>query len=145
MKYLLKFIFPFLRSGVEDKRGVEFCHSRKWGSECLNTRFPLPTLQCAGYSVKMIYFYLFYGVKGWHLIYNVVVVDSTFEVNNKFSLIGESFLTAFLYNAEFHHSTNTISIRLDRILSSSLCRGAGTQACSKFNLAISYQQAPNQI
>ena len=27
MKYLLKFIFPFLRSGVEAKRGVEFCHS----------------------------------------------------------------------------------------------------------------------
>ena len=27
MKYLLKFIFLFLRSGVETKRGVEFCHS----------------------------------------------------------------------------------------------------------------------
>ena len=26
MKYLLKFIFPFLRSGVVAKRGVEFCH-----------------------------------------------------------------------------------------------------------------------
>ena len=43
--------------------GVEFCHStrnaskkfgRKWGTECLNTRFPLPTLLCAGYSVKLI-------------------------------------------------------------------------------------------
>ena len=61
MKYLLKFIFPFLRSGTEDKRGVEFCHStrdasrfgRTWGTECLNTRFSLPTLQCAGYSVKL--------------------------------------------------------------------------------------------
>ena len=35
MKYLLKFIFPFLRPGVEAKRGVEFCHltrnaSRIW-------------------------------------------------------------------------------------------------------------------
>ena len=29
MKYLLKFIFPFLCSGVEDKRGVEFCHSTR--------------------------------------------------------------------------------------------------------------------
>ena len=29
MKYLLKFIFPFLRSGVEVKRGVEFCHSTR--------------------------------------------------------------------------------------------------------------------
>ena len=63
MKYLLKFIFPFLRSGVEDKRRVEYCDSthamppesgRKWGTECLNTRFPLPTLQCVGYSVKVI-------------------------------------------------------------------------------------------
>ena len=53
MKYLLKFIFPFLRSGAEAKCGVEFCHSRhtmspefgrKWGTECLNTRFPLPIL-----------------------------------------------------------------------------------------------------
>ena len=26
MKYLLKFIFLFLRSGIEDKRCVEFCH-----------------------------------------------------------------------------------------------------------------------
>ena len=29
MKYLLKFIFPFLRSGVEVKRGVEVCHSTR--------------------------------------------------------------------------------------------------------------------
>ena len=26
----------------------------KWGTECLNTRFHLPTLLCAGYSVKQI-------------------------------------------------------------------------------------------
>ena len=33
---------------------------RKWGKECLNNRFSMPTLQCAGYSVKPIYFnYLF--------------------------------------------------------------------------------------
>ena len=29
MKYLLKFIFPVIRSGVEVKRGVEFCHSTR--------------------------------------------------------------------------------------------------------------------
>ena len=29
---------------------------RKWGTECLNTRFPLPILLCAGYSVKLIFF-----------------------------------------------------------------------------------------
>ena len=32
---------------------------RKWGTDCLNTRFPLPTLQCAGYSVKLIYLYIY--------------------------------------------------------------------------------------
>ena len=40
MKYLLKFIFPFLRSGVEAKRGVEFCRSTRNASrinECLHT------------------------------------------------------------------------------------------------------------
>ena len=26
----------------------------KWGMECFNTRLPLPTLLCAGYSVKLI-------------------------------------------------------------------------------------------
>ena len=26
---------------------------RKWETECLNTRFPLPTLLCAGYSVML--------------------------------------------------------------------------------------------
>ena len=75
MKYLLKFIFPFLRSGVEVKRGVEFCHSirkasrirQKVGTECLNTRFPLPTLLWAGYSVKSNLFILFYE----HLIHEV--------------------------------------------------------------------------
>ena len=25
----------------------------KWGMECFNTRSPLPTLLCAGYSVKL--------------------------------------------------------------------------------------------
>ena len=29
MKYLPKFIFPFRRSGVQVKRGVEFCHSTR--------------------------------------------------------------------------------------------------------------------
>ena len=26
-----------------------------WETECLNARFPLPTLLCAGYSVKLNY------------------------------------------------------------------------------------------
>ena len=52
MKYLLKLIFPLLRSGVEAKCGVEFCHStrnasiirQKVGNGVPYTRFPLLTL-----------------------------------------------------------------------------------------------------
>ena len=32
----------------------------KWRTEYLNTRFPLPTLLCAGYSVKLIYLFNFF-------------------------------------------------------------------------------------
>ena len=28
---------------------------RKWGTECSNNRFPLPTLLCAGYSMRLIF------------------------------------------------------------------------------------------
>ena len=57
-------LFPFLRSDVKANRGVESCHStrnasrirQKVETECLNTRFPLPTLLYSGYSVKLIYF-----------------------------------------------------------------------------------------
>ena len=41
-----------LRSATHHVMPSEF--GRKWGTECLNTRFPLPPLQCAGYSVKLI-------------------------------------------------------------------------------------------
>ena len=30
---------------------------RMWGTECLNTRLPLPTRLCAGNSVKLIYLF----------------------------------------------------------------------------------------
>ena len=65
MKYL---IFSCLRSGVEAEFGVEIWHStrnasrirRKVGDESfltetdsLSTGFPLPTLLCVGYSVKL--------------------------------------------------------------------------------------------
>ena len=43
---------------------------RKWGTECLNTRFPLPTLQWAGYSVKLIY--LVYSVSNYQFMYKNV-------------------------------------------------------------------------
>ena len=51
MKYLLKFIFPFLRSATQHAIPPEF--GRKWGTEYLITRFSQPTLLCAGYNVKL--------------------------------------------------------------------------------------------
>ena len=63
MKYLFKFIFSFLRSGGEVKRGVEFRYStcnasrirRKVENEAL-TKFPLSNLVYTGYSVKLTFF-----------------------------------------------------------------------------------------
>ena len=69
VKYLHKIIFPFLRSGVEAKRGLAWLgvasatqhemppvFGRKWETECLNTRFHLPTLLYAGYSEADLFF-----------------------------------------------------------------------------------------
>ena len=65
IKYLFKCIFSFIRSDVDSKTELSFVtqhtmplESRKWGMECLNTRSPLPTLLCAGYSVKQIFYAL---------------------------------------------------------------------------------------
>ena len=41
-----------LRSATQHAMPPEL--GRKWATECLNTRLPLPTLLCAGYSVKLI-------------------------------------------------------------------------------------------
>ena len=58
MKYLFKFIFPFLCSSVEAKRLVRHAmpseFGGKWGTECLNTKFSI--LLCVGYSVMLILF-----------------------------------------------------------------------------------------
>ena len=70
IKYLFTFIFHFfalvsrtsaaLSSATQHAMYSEF--GRKWGTECLNIRFPLPALQSAGYSVKLkkIYVYIFF-------------------------------------------------------------------------------------
>ena len=60
MKYLLKFIFPFHRSGVEVLPLNTQClqNSAESGERSVNSRFRLPTLLCAGYSVKLINFFL---------------------------------------------------------------------------------------
>ena len=61
IKYLFTFIFSFIRSGVATKAGLNSATQHamppelggKWGMKCLNTKFPLSTLLCAGYSVKL--------------------------------------------------------------------------------------------
>ena len=40
-----------LSSATQHTLPTEF--GGKWGTECLNTRLPLPTMLCAGYSVKL--------------------------------------------------------------------------------------------
>ena len=59
---LFTFIFSFLSSGVEGKSAAlssATLHAMppeiggKWGTECLKTRFPLPTLLFAGYNEKI--------------------------------------------------------------------------------------------
>ena len=44
-----------LSSAIQHAMPPEF--GRKWGTECLNISFPLPTLLCAGYSVKPISYF----------------------------------------------------------------------------------------
>ena len=61
MKYLIKFIFSFFRSVVETIKALSSSTQNamppqfggKWGTECLITSFPLPTLMCAKCSVKI--------------------------------------------------------------------------------------------
>ena len=49
----------------------------KWGVECLNTRFPLPTLLCEEYIVKLIFFILVYLICKWNIIKIVFILKKT--------------------------------------------------------------------
>ena len=59
MKYLFIFKFLFLWCRTKARRCSATPYAmhpepgRKWGTECLNSRFPLPTMLCTGYSVKL--------------------------------------------------------------------------------------------
>ena len=60
MKYLIKYFHFFdLVSRLSEALSSTTQHAvppeigRKWETECLNTRFPMPTLLYAGYSVKL--------------------------------------------------------------------------------------------
>ena len=46
---------------------------RKWGTECLNTRFPLPTLLCAGYRVKLIKKTIILKLFAYRITYIIVI------------------------------------------------------------------------
>ena len=49
----LYFHFFALVSSPATQHAMPPDFGRMWGTECLNNRFPLPTLLCAGYSVKL--------------------------------------------------------------------------------------------
>ena len=53
-----------LSSATQHAMPPEF--GRKWGTECLNTRFPLPNQLYAGYSVKLIFIYVSKVLQGTH-------------------------------------------------------------------------------
>ena len=91
MKYLPKFIFPFLRSGVEFKRGVEFCHStlnafriRQKVGNGVSLRYSVPhwfptglptLLLCGGLQRETDFFYKLVSSFSIHMyfIYNIVL------------------------------------------------------------------------
>ena len=58
-----------LSSAIQHAMPPEF--GREWGTECLNTRFPLPTLLRAGYSVNLIWFLFF----NYFLMQNVSIIN----------------------------------------------------------------------
>ena len=75
-EYLSKFVLSFLRfwCGCKGRRWVPSLNRQclqirwKWGIEDHNTRFSLSTLQCAGYSVKLIKIYTKFNDLLLHLI-----------------------------------------------------------------------------
>ena len=69
-----------LSSATQHAMPPEF--DRKWGTECRNTRFPLFTLLCAEYSVKLIFFIYSYTLykeitlkSPYAIIYRLLVYD----------------------------------------------------------------------
>ena len=62
-----------LSSATQHAMPPEF--DRMWGTECLNTRFPLPTLLCAGYSVKLILIIQENGKSVLNLLDTILIVS----------------------------------------------------------------------
>ena len=71
----MKYLLIFLRSGVEARESLSSATQHAMlpefdgngGTECLNNRLPLPTLLCAGYSVKVICIYSYkYDCTNYH-------------------------------------------------------------------------------
>ena len=69
-----------LSSATQHAMPPEF--GRKQGTECLNTRFPLPTPLCAGYSVKLIYL-IYFDFKIYEKVNIKSVPYSTIYLFNK--------------------------------------------------------------
>ena len=61
-----------LSSATQHAMPPEF--GRKWGTECLNITFPLPTLLCVGYSVKLIIDFLSISNKSVKFRFNILLI-----------------------------------------------------------------------
>ena len=73
MKYLFKLVtmqIAALSFATQHLMPPEF--GGKWGTECFNTRFSLPTLLCAGYDVKIIY--ILYNDYNFKINCNIIVI-----------------------------------------------------------------------
>ena len=72
------FIFSFRSAALSSASQDTTELHGKWGTECLNTRFPLPTPVYAGYSVKLKKNMKDFVISYKNLIVYVTVVNSNF-------------------------------------------------------------------
>ena len=87
---------------------------RKWGMETidsLNTRFPLPTLQCAGYNVKLII--IIDMVCLFVIIYKTIIMNAWIILINKISKF------FFLVVQSWRSGRSDLDGALDRVTHSS--------------------------
>ena len=90
-----------LSSATQHVMPSEF--GREWGTECFSTRFPLPTLMCAGYSVKLIF-----------LFYIRVKKGNNFETN-KLLLVTGMYSPALYQSVALQYMHYNFDVALDKV------------------------------
>ena len=79
----------------------------KWRMQCLNTRFPLPTLLCIEYGVKPIDFRLWARSCATHHIFIVAKLNTTLCLKEVKIIVN-----IIIYFIEIEHTTITYIVRL---------------------------------